>query len=152
MIATNISTCLERQSHKGELSSNEVFEWPSLHIEQTITHNKTTQTRTFLMRRCNLVAACHLEANQRTLIGIKITRNIVISTNLNTSSAWRPICLSSTFASPGQQFGSSVPSNLHLVGVRSDAGHSQTLWVEETMWKMKIPHVRFWNYTQHAHT
>ena len=49
-IATYVSTCgLQRQSHKGKLSSNEVFEWPSLHIEHAITHNKTTQTRTFLV-------------------------------------------------------------------------------------------------------
>ena len=49
VIATNVSACgLQMQSHKGKLSSNEVFEWPSLHIEHTITHNKTTQTRTFL--------------------------------------------------------------------------------------------------------
>jgi hypothetical protein len=49
VIATNVSTCsLQRQSHKGKLSSNEVFEWPILRIEQTTTHNKTTQTRTFL--------------------------------------------------------------------------------------------------------
>jgi len=40
VIETYVSTCgLQRQSHKGKLSSNEVFEWPSLHIEHTITHN-----------------------------------------------------------------------------------------------------------------
>ena len=50
VIATYVSTCgLQRQSHKGKLSSNEVFEWPSLHIEHTITHNKTTLTRTFFV-------------------------------------------------------------------------------------------------------
>ena len=33
MIITYVSTCgLQRQSHKGKLSSNVVFEWPSLHI------------------------------------------------------------------------------------------------------------------------
>ena len=49
VIATNVSTSdLQRQSHKGKLSSNEAFEWLSLHIEHAITHNKTTQTRTFL--------------------------------------------------------------------------------------------------------
>jgi hypothetical protein len=45
VIATNVSTCgLQRQ-----LSSNEVFEWPILHM-RSITHNKTAQTRTFLNR------------------------------------------------------------------------------------------------------
>ena len=48
VIATYVSTCgLQRQSHEGKLSANEVFKWPSLHIKHTITHNKTTQTRTF---------------------------------------------------------------------------------------------------------
>jgi len=42
VIATNISICgLQRQSHKGKLSSNEVFGRASLHIEHTITYNKT---------------------------------------------------------------------------------------------------------------
>jgi len=32
VIATNVSTCgLQKQSHKDKLSSNEVFEWPSLY-------------------------------------------------------------------------------------------------------------------------
>ena len=49
VIATNVNACgLQMQSHKDKLSSNEVFEWPSLHIEHTITHNKTILTRTFL--------------------------------------------------------------------------------------------------------
>jgi len=56
VIVTNVSTCcLQRQSNKGKLSSNEVFEWPSLHIEHTTTttHNKTTQMQTFLSTASN---------------------------------------------------------------------------------------------------
>ena len=40
VITTNVSTRgLQRQS-KGKLNSDEVFEWPSLHIEHTITQIK----------------------------------------------------------------------------------------------------------------
>ena len=48
-IATYVSAYdMQRQSYKGKLSPNEVSKSPRLHIEHTITHNKTTQTRTFL--------------------------------------------------------------------------------------------------------
>ena len=41
VITTNVSTC-KGNYIKGKLSSNEVFEWPSLHMNTP--HNKTTQT------------------------------------------------------------------------------------------------------------
>ena len=48
MIVTYISAYgMQRQSHKGKLSSNEVFEWPSLHIEHTITTQQNNTNADF---------------------------------------------------------------------------------------------------------
>ena len=49
-IRTNVSECgLQRQSNKGKLSSNKVSRSLRFHIGHTITHDKTIQTRTFLI-------------------------------------------------------------------------------------------------------
>ena len=45
---------LQRQTHNGKLSSNEVSKSSSLHNEHTIINDKTTQTRTFLCA-CKLI-------------------------------------------------------------------------------------------------
>ena len=80
---------------------------------------------TRLISRCSCIPACQREINYRTLIGIRMTRNTVISTIQNTSSTWRPICSISGLASHGQHLGS-LSLLLHFTGVLSDRGHSKT--------------------------
>lgn len=44
-----VSTCeLQRQSNKGELSSNDAAKPPRYHIEHLNSHDNTIQTRTYL--------------------------------------------------------------------------------------------------------
>jgi len=74
VIATYVSTYgLQRQSHKGKQSSNEVFEWPSHHIEHTITHNKTTKTRTFPINSNTLTLYPAISSNIALILSVTVS-------------------------------------------------------------------------------